>query len=717
MSKKVKKSSKINKIKVSTLTVITLFVASSFFLIYNILLLTGIEDVIRYVLIGCLTLLALIFTIWGFKASKREKAKNIIAYMIIAIMIALLQFAGAYYINKAYASINKLNKNEVTYGTSLVTLKSSGLNTINDLKNKKIGIIDDTNNVEGYIISQEIISTNKISKSSLVEYGDFLSMLKDLYDEKVDAIFISSGYVSMFSSFDSFTDIKNETKVITTKTKTMNKQDNTGNNSNAKITEPFTMLIMGIDSTEEDIASATSFNGDTLILITFNPKTLNATMLSIPRDTFVPITCFKNKIQNKITHAAWYGESCMMDTIENFTGINIDYYAKINFKGVVKLVDAVDGVTVDVPYSFCEQNSNREWGKNTIYVKKGVRILTGEQALAFSRNRHPNPTMCSKEWTNYYSDDFVRGQNQQTVIKALTSKLKDIRDINKLYEILDLMEKSMDTNLSTSQILSFYNIGKSILATTKDSENILNFEKLYLSTRGQYIYDEGMKLDLSDQIYYKKSLEEVVKAMEINLGIKDPTIAKTFSFSINEPYEIKVIGKGSYNEPLLPVVPDFTKYTKQSAINWGLKNNISIDFTTVESSSSKYSDGQITNQNVHSNSLVSLVNKTKGITLTIIKKTISNDPVTEVKTNCTLEENKDKSVCTVPDFKGKKISDVNTWLSKITGFVMIPKITYTNKSNEDKLVIDQTKNVIGKSIYELTERSMIIEYYVLESDE
>ena len=119
---------------------------------------------------------------------------------------------------------------------------------------------------------------------------------------------------------------------------------------------------MGVDSKKENIKDS-SFNGDALMLITFNPNTLNATILSIPRDSYVPIACFPGQRKNKITHAAWYGEECMIDTIENFTGIKIDYYLKINFKGVVKLVDALGGIDVDVPYQLCEQNSSRQWGK------------------------------------------------------------------------------------------------------------------------------------------------------------------------------------------------------------------------------------------------------------------------------------------------------------------------------------------------------------------
>jgi LCP family protein required for cell wall assembly len=486
------------------------------------------------------------------------------------------------------------------------------------------------------------------------------------------------------------------------------------------------MLIMGIDSTEDDIKSATSFNGDSLILVTFNPKTLNATMLSIPRDTFVPIMCFSGHKKNKITHAAWYGESCMIDTIENFTGINIDYYAKINFKGVVKLVDALGGVQVDVPYSFCEQNSNREWGKNTVYVQKGLQTLTGEQALAFSRNRHTNPSMCSKKWTNYYSDDFVRGQNQQTVIRSIIDKLKTVRDVNKLYEVLDLIEKSMDTNLSTNQILSFYNIGKSILAHSKTDGELLNFQKLYLSTYGAMIYDEEMRMNLSDQIYYEDSLKEVVDAMQVNLGLKEPTIIKTFSFSVNKTYEEKVIGKGVYSESSVPLVPTFTsgKYTKATATSWGSKNGVSITFKTVDSSESKYIEGQIIAQSVPSSSLVSIA-KTKGITLTIVHKTTSSTGTpssstpsgTSSRIDCTDADNKGNSVCDVPNFVGKDLSAVTAWQAKITSgsIIVVKSSETTSDKDKDNEVFEQEGPAVGSSLYNSSSHTLTIKYYRYEA--
>ncbi|MDD2202975.1 MAG: LCP family protein [Bacilli bacterium] len=707
MSRKNKSKSK--NIRNIILVVLGLFSISSLYLIYNIYLLSGIENFIRTGIIIFLGLIILFFLIGAIKAIKHKKPKEIIIFITVALLIGSLEFLGAVYINKAYTSISKMNKTEVTYSSSLITLVDSDINDVSDLKNKKIGIINDTSSIEGYIISQEIITENKINKDSLEEYDDFLSMLNDLYEKDIDALFISSSYASMFNSIDGFSNIKSETKIILSKEKTMAKQDDRNINSGVKITKPFTMLVMGIDSTGENIKNATSFNGDTLILITFNPKTLNATMMSIPRDTFVPIMCFKNQIQNKITHAAWYGESCMIDTIENFTGINIDYYVKINFKGVVNLVDTVGGIEIDVPYSFCEQNSNREWGKNTIYVKKGLQTINGEQALALSRNRDNNK-VCGKEWSSYYSSDLIRGQNQQLVIKSLANKFKEIRDVNKVYEVLNLVEKNMDTNLTTNQILSFYDIGKKMLENSKTDGDILNFQKLYLSTYGAMIYDEGMKRPLSNQIYYKGSLNDIVNAMNINLGIKDPVIIKDFTFSINEPYEEQVIGKGKYNEAAIPLVPDFTKNSQQYAVNWGLKNNIPINFNTVESNNLQYSAGQITNQSVHAKSLVSLVSRSKGITLTIIKKTSNN--ITTDRIDCTKEDNKDDKLCIIPDFRGKTINDVTAWQKKITtdSITINKKGTETDIEDDANKVTFQTESSIGKNIYNLSNRTISIEY-------
>ena len=222
---------------------------------------------------------------------------------------------------------------------------------------------------------------------------------------------------------------------------------------------------MGIDSIVTDITNANS-NADSLMLLTFNPDTLNTTILSIPRDSYVPISCGYFNKTNKITHSGWFGEACVEETIENFTGIDIDYYCKVVFKGMFDLVDVLGGITVDVPFSFCEQNSERQWGKNAISLKLGVQELNGEEALALARNRHKNPSsLCKSTWENWSSDDFVRGQNQQKILAAIIAKAKSIKDVNSIINILNATSKHMDTNISTTQILSLYDVVKNIIVS------------------------------------------------------------------------------------------------------------------------------------------------------------------------------------------------------------------------------------------------------------
>ncbi len=718
------KKSNRKKLKKMFFAFIILFLISNIFIIYNILLLKGIENLIRYLAIGFISFTSLLLSLWSFKSFVKRRSKRfIIATILISLLIAVY-FACGYYINKAYSSISSINKDEVTYSTSLVVLKTSKIDNVSDLKNKKVGIIKDTKNIEGYVISQEIINDEKINKKNLIEYDDSLSMMTDLYDGEIDALFISSSYVSMFGSIETFENIKDETLAIATKEKVMKKQVEIVN-SKSNLTEPFTILLMGIDSEKIGISSG-AFNGDTLILITFNPKTLNATMLSIPRDTFVPIMCARNHALGKINSAAWQGESCMIKTIENLTNIKIDYYVKINFKGVVSLVDALDGIIVDVPYSFCEQNSSRQWGKNTIYVEKGIQTLNGEQALALARNRHPNPSYCNSKWTNYTSSDLVRGQNQQLIVKSLLDKIKTIRDINTFYELLDIVETNMDTNLTTNQILSFYNLGKDIMSSMKNNnDEVITFDRLYLTTRTQMIYNESARGERSDEIYSETSLKGIVNAMKTNLGLTKSSTIKEFNFSINDIYEPKVIGKGNeYKVTLFDLVPDFTNtnkkytiYNKASATAWGTSKNVNITFITVESSSDKYVDGQITEQSIPAKVMVNDI-KQRGIVLTIVKK-IEAKPIDE-RMDCTEEKNKDNSLCKIPNFEGDNISDVNAWQSKIIPEKIISKTSSSEvdecRDKNDGEVIYQTADTAGKYIYDLdpSDRTITIRYCDIE---
>ena len=115
-------------------------------------------------------------------------------------------------------------------------------------------------------------------------------------------------------------------------------------------------------------------------------------------------------------------------------------------------------------------------------------------------------------------------------------------------DILNTVSNSVDTNLSTKQILAFYNIAKDIVTSSlsSDKADIVNIQKLWLDGSGQMIYDSRMRMPLYDYVPNTESVKDIIKAMHQNLELIEHKDITEFSFSINEPYEQKVIGEGPY---------------------------------------------------------------------------------------------------------------------------------------------------------------------------
>ena len=434
-----------------------------------------------------------------------------------------------------------------------------------------------------------------------------MSMIVDLYqaDGTVDALFVPDNYVEQFNQITGYENIATDTRIIISKSKEMLKSDTSKQetaSSGKSLTEPFTILLMGIDSTDEVLQKNAIANGDTLILITFNPKTLNATMLSIPRDSYVPISCWSGKPENKITHAAAYGNDCMINTIEDYFDTNIDYYAKINFKGLVKLVDAVGGVEVDVPKELCTDDSSRG---GEVCIQPGRRVLNGEEALVFARNR--------KSLAN---GDFGRAQHQQEIIMALVNKMKEIKDIKTFMSILDTVSNSLDTNLTTKQILSFYDIGKDIIkrSLSSDDADLVNIQQLFLQGSGQMIYDERARMVLWDYVPNKSSRKDIINAMKVNLELVQHEDIKEFHFSINEPYEKEIIGEGPYSSTgTYTLLPDFTGDTEAQARATASRLGISVTFEGTS--------GTVVSQSEPANRRTDLIRGSVKLTLSGNKKT------------------------------------------------------------------------------------------------
>ncbi|EOP48276.1 LytR family transcriptional regulator [Bacillus cereus] len=204
--------------------------------------------------------------------------------------------------------------------------------------------------------------------------------------------------------------------------------------------KPFTILIMGIEDYATDGQNGRT---DSLMFATVNPNSKKVSLMSIPRDSRVKIVG-KNK-EDKINAAhAYGGEKMAIDTVEEFLKVPVDHYIKIDFQGFKGIVDAVDGITVDVPFDFWER-SDVDYDKK-INFKQGKQNLNGEEALAYVRMRKQDP-----------NGDYGRAARQRQVLAAVAQKLNSASTVFKIKDLTAVVGKYIKTDIPISDGLALYN--------------------------------------------------------------------------------------------------------------------------------------------------------------------------------------------------------------------------------------------------------------------
>ena len=605
-----------------TLILLVIEIISLCFFTYSLILYEGVETFYR---IYGIILLIYFFLFLSYLLLRSIKKKTLSSFLVPAILTVIIigcEFGGFYYLTKIYNSINAYSDTSNTYYSSLVTYDKT-LKNEKGLKNKKIGIVNDTKDIEGNILPNEIIKKHKLNSSNEIkEYDSTIELLHALSNKEIDAAFFSRNYVDMFYSLEGYENIKEDTKVLLEESKVYESNEENIKSDTASLDKPFTMLIIGVDSSKDGVTSG--YNGDVLLLATFNPTTLRATITSLPRDTYLKTAC-SNGNYRRINTTTWGSSStCAVQTIEKLFDVDIDYYAKINFKGVVSLVDAVGGIDVDVPYSFCEQNSSRSWGKNTIYVKKGKQHLNGEQALAFARNRHGWPKHCSDEWNQGNRSDFQRGKNQMKIIMGIANAATKLKDPNDAIAILEKIKSNFQTNITTKDVLSLYNLAKSIVLN--DSSNLVNVQRMQLKTYSVWgkVYEPQSKGYPAVQIPYQGSINDIKKEINANLGKTKTELIKKASFDLNNLYEETLIGQGTYTAPTINTLKRLSSYSVDEIKSYASKNNLKVKFidysTNKEVSIDSWTDYKFHSQKEH---VDTLIDQLSSLTIYVKKKATS----------------------------------------------------------------------------------------------
>ena len=229
--------------------------------------------------------------------------------------------------------------------------------------------------------------------------------------------------------------------------------------------ERVNILVMGIDQREGE--NELGYRTDTMIVVTVDPLTKQAGMLSVPRDTWVNIPGFETNrinVANDLGDRYKFpggGSALAKKTVENFLGITIHFTARVNFTAFENIVDRIGGVEVDVAEDiYDDKYPTSNYGEEVFQLSKGKQLLDGATALKFARTRH-----------NLKNGDFDRARHQQQVILAVREKLKSPTVLASLLTqapmLLEELSSSVKTDMTLDQMQQL-----AVLATQLSKDNI-----------------------------------------------------------------------------------------------------------------------------------------------------------------------------------------------------------------------------------------------------
>ncbi len=306
--------------------------------------------------------------------------------------------------------------------------------------------------------------------------------------------------------------------------------------------DPITVLIMGVS---EDITSKLT---DTIIVASYNPKTQKATLLSIPRDTFVGKNKNTATPSNKINALYQTNPIKTVEAVNKITGLDIKHYVVISNNALVELVNEIGGVEFDVPINMNYDDSSQNLA---IHLKKGVQKLNGEQAEGLVRFRKNNDGTTYP--LEYGDNDLGRMRTQRAFITELAKQTLQLKNITKIGNFVDIIKKNVTHNFNDWSVIKDY----IAYAVDFDTENIqtatLPGEAGYYNKYSFFIYDQKE----TDKLV-KKIFEEQNGVIEEENQADNTTSNETVNSQNSENSKIKIeLLNGSGDKTLL------TKATKE----------------------------------------------------------------------------------------------------------------------------------------------------------
>lgn len=208
--------------------------------------------------------------------------------------------------------------------------------------------------------------------------------------------------------------------------------------------EPIQVLVMGVSTDNGGKLT------DTIIVGTYDPKNQKASLLSIPRDTFVGKNIKTGGGNDKINALYQRSPEKTLEAVNKVTGLDIKYYVVVDNQALMKLVDTIGGVEFDVPRDMKYDDPSQDLHIN---LKKGLQTINGEKAEQLLRFRHNNDG--STYSSEYGDNDLGRMKTQRNFIVETIKQTITAKNVFKVKDIIDIAYEYIETNLSIGTIKDY----------------------------------------------------------------------------------------------------------------------------------------------------------------------------------------------------------------------------------------------------------------------
>lgn len=274
--------------------------------------------------------------------------------------------------------------------------------------------------------------------------------------------------------------------------------------------------LKNLDKLQVLVLGESTGMSDTIIVASYDPKTQEAALLSIPRDTFIGDDKKHTSVYDKINSLYSNGDTPekTLAAVNKLTGLDLKYYIIVDTEALQKLVDTIGGVEFDVPIDMDYDDYSQDL---FIHLKAGVQTLNGDQAEQLVRFRHNNDY--SSYSYSYGDNDLGRMRTQRNFIIATVKQTIRMKNVTQIGNIIDIFKQYVKTNLDFNHVKDY--IPYAIKINTDDIKAAqLPGTAQYLGYLSFFLCDEEETQELVKEFFLDKP--EIIEENDENITVTTP---------------------------------------------------------------------------------------------------------------------------------------------------------------------------------------------------